>query len=484
MVSISADFRGHVLCVPYPLQGHINPMLKLAELLHHKGFLITFVNTEYNHKRLLRSRGPDALDGFPGFRFETIPEGLPFSDADVSQDVPSLCDSTSKNCLVPLCSLLSKLNDTTSSNVPRPVTCIVSDGCMSFTLDAAEKFGIPNVLFWTPSACGFLCYMHYRHLVERGLTPLKDASDLTNGYLETAIDWIPGMKNLRLRDLPSFIRTTDENDIMVNFLIRETKRTPRASAVVLNTFDPFEKDVLDALSSLLPRIYTIGPLLLLADQIKDDKLRSLGSNLWKEQPGCVEWLNTKEPNSVVFVNFGSITVMTPQQLVEFAWGLANSGKPFLWIIRPDLVVGDSAILPPEFVTETKDRGMLASWCAQERILKHPSIAGFLTHSGWNSTLESVCSGVPMISWPFFAEQQTNCRYCCTEWGIGMEIDNNVKRDEVEKLVRELMEGDKGKEMKKKVMEWESKAEEAAKPGGSSHQNLDKLIADVLLPGNV
>ncbi|KAG6709915.1 hypothetical protein I3842_06G156000 [Carya illinoinensis] len=351
---------------------------------------------------------------------------------------------------------------------------------MSFTLDAAEKFGIPNILFWTPSACGLLSYMHCRHLVERGLTPLKDASDLTSGYLETAIDWIPGMKNMRLRDLPSFIRTTDENDIMVNFLIRETKRTPRASAVILNTFDPFEKDVLVALSSLLPRIYTIGPLLLLTDQIKNDILKSLGSNLWKEQPGCVEWLNTKEPNSVVFVNFGSITVMTPQQLVEFAWGLANSGKPFLWIIRPDLVVGDSAILPSEFVTETKDRGMLASWCAQEQILKHPSIAGFLTHSGWNSTLESVCGGVPMISWPFFAEQQTNCRYCCTEWGIGMEIDNNVKRNEVEKQVRELMEGDKGKAMKKKVKEWKTMAEEAAKSGGSSYQNLESLIADVLL----
>ncbi|KAG6652028.1 hypothetical protein CIPAW_06G154800 [Carya illinoinensis] len=432
-------------------------MLKLAKLLHHKGFLITFVNTEYNHKRLLRSRGPNALDGFPGFRFETIPDGLPF----------------------PMPILLSKLNDTTSSNVP-PVTRIVSDGCMSFTLDAAEKFGIPNILFWTPSACGLLSYMHCRHLVERGLTPLKDASDLTSGYLETAIDWIPGMKNMRLRDLPSFIRTTDENDIMVNFLIRETKRTPRASAVILNTFDPFEKDVLVALSSLLPRIYTIGPLLLLTDQIKNDILKSLGSNLWKEQPGCVEWLNTKEPNSVVFVNFGSITVMTPQQLVEFAWGLANSGKPFLWIIRPDLVVGDSAILPSEFVTETKDRGMLASWCAQEQILKHPSIAGFLTHSGWNSTLESVCGGVPMISWPFFAEQQTNCRYCCTEWGIGMEIDNNVKRNEVEKQVRELMEGDKGKAMKKKVKEWKTMAEEAAKSGGSSYQNLESLIADVLL----
>ncbi|KAM3694559.1 hypothetical protein ACJW31_07G067000 [Castanea mollissima] len=330
--------RPHVVCVPVPLQGHITPMLKLAKLLHHKGFHVTFVHTEYNCKRLLRSRGPNSLDGLADFHFEAIPDGLPPSDADVSQDVVSLCDSTSKNCLVPFCNLLYKLNDTSSSNVP-PVTCIISDGCMSFTLDAADKFGIPDVQFWTPSWCGFLSYMHFRHLVERGLIPLKDASYLTNGYLETKIDWIQGMKNIRLKDLPNFIKTIDENDIVLKFVLHETERTLRASAIILNTFDSFEQDVLDALSSMLPRIYTIGPLSLLADQIENDNLKSINSNLWKEEPGCLEWLNSKEPNSVVYVNFGSITVITPQQLIEFAWGLANSEKPFLWIIRPDLVVG-------------------------------------------------------------------------------------------------------------------------------------------------
>ncbi|KAF3969825.1 hypothetical protein CMV_006423 [Castanea mollissima] len=185
-------------------------MLQLAKLLHHKGFHVTFVDIEYNHKRLLKSRGPNSLDG------------LPPSDADVSQDIPSLAESLPKTCLVPLCNLITKLNDTSSSNVP-PVTCIAADGCMSFALDAADKFGIPCVMFWTPSACGFMSVMHFRHFVERGLVPLKDASYLTNGYLETVIDWIPGMKNIRLKDIPSFVRTTDENDIMFNFFICETK---------------------------------------------------------------------------------------------------------------------------------------------------------------------------------------------------------------------------------------------------------------------
>lgn len=115
--------KPHAVCIPYPCQGHINPMLKLAKILHHKGFHITFVNTEYNHRRLLKSRGPDSLNGFPSFRFETIPDGLPPCDADATQDIPSLCESTTTTCLRPFKELLAKLNTISSSNVPR-VSCI------------------------------------------------------------------------------------------------------------------------------------------------------------------------------------------------------------------------------------------------------------------------------------------------------------------------------------------------------------------------
>lgn len=200
-----------------------------------------------------------------------------------------------------------------------------------------------------------------------------DASYLTNGYLETEIDWTPRIKNILLKDLPSFIKTIDEDDITLNFLIRESERTPRA---ILNTFDLFEQDTVNVLSSMLPRIYTIVPHVLLEDQIKDDNLKSIGSNLWKEELGCVEWLNSKEPKSIVYVNYGSITIMTPQQIIEFAWGLAKSENPFLWIIRLDLVGVDSVIVPFEFVTKTKDRGMLPRWCPQEEILKHHQLGVF------------------------------------------------------------------------------------------------------------
>ncbi|XP_042440472.1 7-deoxyloganetin glucosyltransferase-like [Zingiber officinale] len=466
----------HAVCIPYPAQGHVTPMMKLAKLLRFYGFRITFVNTHFNHKRLLRSGAvvpSEAAD--PGFRFESIPDGLPPSETDATQDVPSLCHSISKHALLPFLDLLRRFN-TDGGDAP-PVSCIVSDGSMSFTLDAARELRIPEVVLRTSSACGFMGYLHYQHLIDRGLTPLKHESDITNGFLDTPIDWVPGMKNMRLRDFPSFIRTTDRDDIMLNYCNRQAQRSTLAAAVIFNTFDELEGPVLEAMAAILPPMYTVGPLsLLLQHHQIPDALASLRSNLWKEESGCLEWLDGRAPGSVVYVNFGSITVMSHEQLVEFAWGLVDSEYEFLWVIRPDLVRGHAPALPAEFLEKTRERGMMASWCPQEEVLGHAAVGGFLTHSGWNSTLESIVGGVPMLSWPFFSEQQTNCRYACTEWGNGMEIDNNVRREEVEGLIRKLMgNGEKGREMRRRAAGWKEAAERAAQPGGSSFLNLARLV---------
>jgi UDP:flavonoid glycosyltransferase YjiC (YdhE family) len=138
------------------------------------------------------------------------------------------------------------------------------------------------------------------------------------------------------------------------------------------------------------------------------------------------------------------------------------------------------ILPTEFIAETKERGLIAGWCPQEEVLNHLSIGGFLTYCGCNSIIESVCVEVPMLCWPFFGDQQINCKYTCNEWGIGMKINNGANREEVGKLVRNLMEGDMGKKMKKKVMHWTKLAEKATDPNGSSSINLNNLVNEVLL----
>ncbi|XP_016475500.1 7-deoxyloganetin glucosyltransferase [Nicotiana tabacum] len=473
--------KPHAVCIPFPSQGHINPMLKISILVHSKGFHITFVNSEYNHKRFLKSRGHSSLEVFQDFVFETIPDGLPPIDADTTQHIPSLCFSTKENCLAPFKELLIKIN---SSNDVPPVTCIIFDGIMTFAVLAAQEIGVPSVSFRTTNACSFMCNKHLPLLIEKGILPLKDANDITNGYLDTVIDCIPSMKNLRLREFPSQIRTTDINDKLLNFIMGETEGASKASAIIFHTFDSLEFNVLRDLSLICPPLYTIGPLHLLTDQLPENNLKFLRANLWKEDEDCLQWLNSKEEKSVVYVNFGSITVLTKTQLMEFAWGLANSKKNFFWVIRSDAVIGDdSAMLPNDFVKETKERGLISRWCCQEQVLKHSSIGVFLTHCGWNSVMESIGIGVPMICWPFFADQHINCRYVCCEWGVGLEIGKNVKRDEVEKIVREVMYGEKGKKVKKKVSEWKKLAEEATGLEGSSSLNLDKLVKDVLLSKN-
>ncbi|CAO2039374.1 unnamed protein product [Urochloa humidicola] len=476
----------HAVCVPFPAQGHVTPMMKLAKMLHCKGFHITFVNTEYNHRRLIRSRGPGAVAGLPGFRFATIPDGLPESDADATQDAASLCDSTMRTCLPHLTRLLQRLKD--DSGVP-PVTCVVADNVMSFSLDAAREAGVPCALFWTASACGFMGYRNFQFLIDEGLAPLKDELQLRNGYLDTPVGWARGMsKHMRLRDFPTFIYTMQRGDILLEFMMREVARADAADAVILNTFDELEPAALDAMRAILPPVYTIGPLSLVLDRLTGNTdaasaLATVRASLWKEDLTCLRWLDGRAARSVVYVNYGCITTMSNDDLVEFAWGLANSGYDFLWIIRPDLVKGDTAVLPPEFVEATRGRCLMASWCEQEAVLRHEAVGVFLTHSGWNSTTESLCAGVPMLCWPFFAEQQTNCRYACTddEWGVGMEVRDEVRREALEATIREAMAGEKGKEMRRRAEEWKEAAVRATQPGGRALTNLDGLIRDVLLP---
>ena len=344
------------------------------------------------------------MAGLPDFRFATIPDGLPPSDADATQDVPSVCYATMTTCLVPLKRLLAELNG--DSTAP-PVTCVVADNVMSFSVDATAEIGVPCALFWTASACGYMGYRNFRLLMAEGIAPLKDEAQLTNGYLDTPVPEAPGMsRHMRLRDFPSFICTTDRDDVMLNFLLHHSEQAARADAVIVNTVDELEEPALDAMRAILPPVYTIDPLNLLTDKGEDDGgLAGIRASLWKEDTSCLEWLDGREPRSVVYVNFGSITTMSADELVEFAWGLANSGHHFLWIVRKDLLAnkGDDAAmrLPAEFLEATKGRCLLTSWCEQEAVLRHPAVGAFLTHCGWNSAFVGLTAGVPMLCWPFF-----------------------------------------------------------------------------------
>jgi hypothetical protein len=163
--------RAHAVLIPQPAQGHVTPMLHLAKALHARGFFVTYVNSEYNHRRLLRSSGPGALAGAAGFRFEAVPDGMPESgNDDVTQDIAALCVSTTRHSAEPFRELLVRLNSTPGTP---PVSCVIADGVMSFAQRVAEEMGILALVFWTTSACGFMGYLHFAELIRRGYVPLK-----------------------------------------------------------------------------------------------------------------------------------------------------------------------------------------------------------------------------------------------------------------------------------------------------------------------
>ncbi|XP_021752435.1 linamarin synthase 2-like [Chenopodium quinoa] len=481
--------KPHAVCVAFPAQGHLIPMMQLAKLLHSRGFYITFVNTHFNHNRLIKAnKGSSSSDDdewvscFPDFKFESMDDGLPPSDRDATQDPPTLCYALRDNCLPASRELLARVRAKTGV---LPVTCVISDGLLGGVVEAAREIGVPGIQLWTASACGFLGYLYYPQLLERGIIPFKDENYKHDGTLNTPVNWIPGMENMRLGDLPSLMRITDEDEILFTFQKEQVQSCLKASALIFNTFDSFEQRVLEAIkSNISPQIYTIGPLQILEQKhVPESPLKSFRPTLWKDDIQCLEWLAQRKPKSVVYVNYGSVTTMSKENVVEFAWGLAKSKHPFLWVLRPDVVsMEESELLPKEFFDEVRDRGLVVSWCPQEQVLVHPAVGVFLTHCGWNSLLEAVCrGGLPIICWPFFFEQPTNCRYACLEdeWGVGLEVNQEVKRKEIQDLVREVMDGKKGEKLRKNALGWQERAEEATDVGGSSFDDFERLIKEAL-----
>ncbi|KAH7688053.1 UDP-glucuronosyl/UDP-glucosyltransferase protein [Dioscorea alata] len=345
---------------------------------------------------------------------------------------------------------------------------------VSFGGQAAEQLGIPNVMVWTASASGLLSYLYFPEFVSRGIFPFKDEACLSNEYLKSIkVDWIPGMEGITLKEVPGFIRTTDSNDIMFNFVKDEVMNAHKANSIFINTFEDLELQALSSMASILPcPIYPIGPLSLLHDYQPPSP-----PNLFKgnNNNNCMQWLKQREANSVVYVNFGSIINLTLETFKEFAWGLVESKKYVLWVIRKDLIVGGMEEWPEELKKVAGEKLFVAEWCPQREVLLSESVGMFVTHCGWNSVLEGIGGGVAMACWPAFAEQVTNSYYVCEKWRVGVEIGEEVKREEVRKVVVEMMEGEEGKEMRKRVVELKEKACKAVEDGGSSWLNLNKLL---------
>ena len=273
---------------------------------------------------------------------------------------------------------------------------------------------------------------------------------------------MPDLEPLRVRDL---IRIDGSDaDELCSFVARVAGAVlSSACGVVVNTSEGIEAPELAALRRELSRpAFAVGPLHLLsrAPAAAEQTLRAADR-------GCLAWLDARPPRSVLYVSLGSVAAVGRAAFEETAWGLAGSGVPFLWVVRPGSVAGagdDEAPppLPDGFGEETRGRGKVVAWAPQREVLGHAAIGAFWTHCGWNSTLESICEGVPMLVQPCFADQMVTARYVTHEWGVGLEVGEEVvERGMVAKAVREAMAGGGGARMRERAYRLQMQASAAA-----------------------
>ncbi|MQM14789.1 hypothetical protein Taro_047726 [Colocasia esculenta] len=296
---------------------------------------------------------------------------------------------------------------------------------------------------------------------------------------------------LRRRDLPSFCRSNSVDHPNMRFLKGMIRNSTRYRGLVLNTPEFVEFPALTQIRRLVPSTYPIGPLhglLQTVESLTRDVEREAGgvlpskysTSLWQEDRTCVEWLDARPPSSVVYVSFGSLALLMGEQLLELWHGLVNSGYHFLCVVRPGLVVdgGADGGVPEEVAAGTEERGLLVEWAPQQEVLAHPAVGCFLTHSGWNSTLEGMWAGVPMVCLPYFADQPVNSRFVGEVWRNGVDIKDHCDRATVEKAVREVMAGERGPEMRAAAAKLSEMVRECVGEGGSSYKNLERLIRDI------
>ncbi|XP_042501559.1 UDP-glycosyltransferase 74B1 [Macadamia integrifolia] len=451
---------GHVVVMPYPSQGHINPLLQFAKRLVSKGLKATIATTHYTVKSIYATNiGVEAIsDGYDEGGFPLAPDTGTYLTAF-------------KTCGSKTLSELIRKFETTAS----PVTCVIYDAFLPWALDVAKQHGICGASFFTNSAT-VTCLFHRIH---KGLhtLPIK---------IEDTPLSIPGLHKLDYPDLPGFVKSPDSYPAYLAMKLSQFHNLHQADWIFGNTFDDLELQLPAAEGVCeLWRGTLIGPMIpsaYLDGQIEGD--RGYGASLWKPlDHKCKKWLEQKPAGSVAYVSFGSLVALTPKQMEEIAWGLKESGRHFLWVVKES----EREKLPQGFIEATEEKGLVVTWCQQLELLAHKAIGCFVTHCGWNSTLEALCLGVPMVGVPKFADQYTNAKFIENVWGVGVrakEEDDKgtVGREELQLRLREVMDGKRSQEMRRNADKWRELAKKAVSKGGSSDNNINEFVAQVCSDG--
>ncbi|XP_020685830.1 UDP-glycosyltransferase 73C6-like [Dendrobium catenatum] len=488
--SFNANPRPHFVIVPLMAQGHMIPAVDMARLLADGGATISFITTPINAARIRPIIDRIHNSALP-IRF--IELRFPSAEAGIPEDCENFDLITSENLLKPFVEALPLLcpqleSYLQQSSTPKP-DCIIADNWHYWTVEVARKFGIPRLVFHGQS-----CFSIYCSTVLRRRKMLDEIED---DFQVFELPEMPEKIEVMKAQVRRWVDSPDGYNIRQMFYAGEAA----ADGIVINTFDELEPWYIDSYrkKAIGKKVWTIGPLSLYNKHVEDRASRGKPSSI--DGGVLLQWLNGKTSNSVILVSFGSISRNAFPQIIEIGYALEASKIPFIWVVKEAdsaaaAAVGD--IETDKWMSEFEERTRLTGlvirgWAPQSVILSHEAVGGFMTHCGWNSTLEAIAAGVPMVTWPRFGDQFLNERMVVDVLKVGVAVGVKlpptkvvmaagekglrvVRREEVEEAVRKLMgRGEEAEERRKRVREFGVMASKAMEDGGSSFHNLKDLI---------
>ncbi|KAI3705754.1 hypothetical protein L1987_75995 [Smallanthus sonchifolius] len=458
-----------VVLYPSPGFGHLISMVELGKLItkHHPSSSITVLTLIPSFNTGATASYVRHISAtFPAITFHHLPD-IPL-DPQIFPSMEAIIFELVRRSNPNVKTALQSIS------LSSKITAFVIDPFCRPAISLADEFNVSVYYFFTSGACCLAQFLYIPTLHRTTTQSFKDMNTLIHS---------PGLPPITSSDMVAPL--LDRNTIDYWAFLETCEQFPKSAGIIINTFDSLEPKAIKAITDGFcvpnmptPPIYCVGPLVATGGD---------GSH------ECLSWLDMQPSGSVVYLCFGSLGVFSSDQLKEIAKGMETSGHRFLWVVRslpsnkeedrflpptePDLDV----LLPEGFLNRTKDRGLVVkTWVPQVAVLNHNSIGGFVTHCGWNSVLEAVCTGVPMVAWPLYAEQRFNKVVLTDEMKLTLPMDESeggmVTVMEVEKRVRHLMEGDEGKVVRKVANAKKEEAAMALSDGGSSHVALSKLVA--------
>lgn len=448
----------HVVLLPNPSQGHINPILQFGKrLAAHRGVRCTLAVTRF----VLGQSGQPSPGAGGAVHIAPISDGCDrggFGEAGGIEAYTARLESAGSETVGEL--LRSEADQ------GRPVRALVYDAFLPWAQRVGRRHGAACAAFFTQPCAVDVAYGHaWAGRVEPPLALGK----------EEPLD-LPGLPaGLRPGDLPTFLTDPDDRGYL-DLLVNQFGGLDTADHVLVNSFYELQPQESDYMASTW-RAKTVGPAVpsaYLDNRLPDDT--SYGFHIFTPLTETTKaWLDARPARSVVYASFGSIAKPDAAQMSEMAEGLYNCGKAFLWVVRAP----ESSKLPENFTDKTKERGLVVTWSPQLEVLAHPAVGCFVTHCGWNSTMEGLGAGVPMVAMPQWSDQTMNAKYIEDVWRVGVRVHPDdkgvVRKEELEKCVREVMEGERSSEYIRNAADWKEKAKRAMSEGGSSDKNILEFL---------